>query len=242
MIPIIPILSMIKYKRISNNSGFTLIEVLVALAIFAILTILTLRGLNTTMEAKTRSQKALAQLAEIEMSYIIIQRDIEQIINRNILRGDGDSRLAFMTPIDNLTSEGTKSGLKEEFGYNRLEFTRTGDDDNAILNHKVSQLLRVAYYQDRGELVRHAWRQVDATAATYVDKRRLLSNIEKLEISYVDAYGKASQTWRAVPAKYNLNPNQPTMALPRGIQMSFAIKDYGSIDWVFVLPEVLNRA
>ena len=233
---------MIKHKRVNNNSGFTLIEVLVAMSIFAILAILTLRGLNTTMEAKTRSQHALDQLAEIEMSYIIIQRDIEQIINRNVTEPGGGIKLAFMTPIDNLTSAGTKSGLKEQDGYNRLEFTRTGDDDNAILAQKVSELLRVAYYHDQDTLVRNVWRQVDAASTTYVDKRRLLSNIEKLDISYIDAYGKVSQTWRAVPAKNNLNANQPTMMLPRGVIMSINIKNYGNIEWVFVLPEVLNRA
>jgi len=224
-----------------KNNGFTLIEVLIALFIFSILAILTMRGIQSTLEAKKRSQQALTQLAELEQAYLIIQNDIEQIINRNVIEPSGGIKLAFITPVDNLTSSGTKSGLKEQFGYNRLEFSRTGDI-NYLLNHKVSDLLRVAYYQDDDKLVRHTWRQIDPTKNTYVDKRRLLTNLDKLNISFVDANGKTLETWQAMPAKTSINPSQPTMNLPRGIIIDFNIKEYGNIEWIFALPEILNKA
>lgn len=226
----------LKYKI----TGLSLIEVMIALFIFSILAILSMRGIKNTYLAKEKSQTNLEQLAELETAYIIFQKDIEQIVNRNVLEPSGGIKLAFLTPVDNLTSSGTKSGLKDDFGYNRLEFSRTGNNTTMLIN-PVSDLQRVAYYQDEDKLIRHSWRQIDATKNTYVDKRRLLSNLENLSIFFVDSFGRKSQIWQPKPALISINPDQPTLELPRGIVINLKIKQYGSIEWIFNLPEVLNQ-
>lgn len=145
---------MIKNFLNYKQKGFTLIEVLMALFIFSILAILTMRGLQTTLNAKQISQQKLEQLAEIEIAYSIIQQDIEQIVNRNVLEPSGGTKLAFLVPIDSKANIGLRSSLMNEFGYNHLEFTRTGGI-NTIIRPKVSDLVRVAYYEKDSLLVRH---------------------------------------------------------------------------------------
>ncbi|MBP9722462.1 MAG: type II secretion system minor pseudopilin GspJ [Gammaproteobacteria bacterium] len=229
-------------KNIQKNvNGFTLLEIMIALFIFSVLAILSMRGIKTTYMAKEKSQLALDQLAELETAYVLIQKDLEQIINRNVFEPSGGIKLSFLMPIDNLTTSGTKSGLKDEFGYNRLEFSRTGNN-TTMLNQRVSDLLRVAYYQNEDKLIRHSWRQIDPTKNTLVDKRRLLTHLEQLDFYFIDNMGRKSQVWQPKPAQVSINPSQPTLELPRGIIMNFKVKQYGNIEWLFILPEVLNKA
>lgn len=223
-----------------KHKGFTLIEVLIALFIFAILAILTMRGVQTTLDAKHKSKVALDALSELEIAYTVMQEDIEQIVNRNAIEPRGGLKLAFLTLIDNQSSVGDRAGLKDKYGYNRLEFTRMGRS-TSLLKNKVSSLQRVAYFQNEDKLIRHSWRQLDATSNTFVDKRRLLSNLEKFELYFVDSYGRKTPNWQLKPALRNPNPSQPSMELPRGIIVNFSIKQYGNIEWVFSLSEVLNH-
>lgn len=221
--------------------AFTLIEVMIALFIFSIIAILTMRGLQTTLNAKQTSQQALDVIAEIESAYTIIQQDIEQIINRNVKTTDGGIKLAFLVPVDNQASVGEKAATKTDDGYNRLEFTRTGVS-GAMIRHRISDLQRVAYYQNDQMLVRHSWRQVDPEANSLVDKRRLLSKVEKLEFFYVDKFGRELQDWQVQKSSNPINKMQASIQLPHGIIMRFVIKDYGNIEWVFITPQVLEKA
>lgn len=228
-------------KKIHNKQAFTLIEVLVALFIFSIIAILTMRGLQTTLTAKQSSQRVLDVLAEIETAYSIIQQDIEQVINRNVKASDGGLKLAFLVPVDNDASEGAKASAESEDGFNRLEFTRTGVS-SAIIKYRVSDLQRVAYYQKGDMLARHSWRQVDPYSKSLIDKRRLLTKVEDLKIFFIDAYGRETGDWQVRKATYPINQMQTSMELPRGIIFRFNIKEFGNLEWVFVLPQVLDKA
>lgn len=220
--------------------GFTLIEVMIALFIFSVLSILTMRGLQTTFAAKQKSREALDQLAELEVAYTVLQRDIEQIINRNAQQPTGGLKLSLIVPIDNKSSSGQKASLKTDFGYNRLEFTRTGVSGN-LINKKLSDLRRVAYFQDESTIVRHSWRQLDATKDTVVDKRRLLTNVENFNIYFVDEFGRKTDNWEVQPSKSSNESMQPMLELPKGIIIDFSVKNYGNIEWVFALPTVFNK-
>lgn len=231
-----------KKAKTSNISvqAFTLIEVMIALFIFSIIAILTMRGLQTTLNAKQISQHALDTIAEIETAYTIIQQDIEQIINRNVANTNGLNKPALLVPIDNQASAGEKAATKTDDGYNRLEFTRTGVS-GSMIRHRVSDLQRVAYYQNDQMLVRHSWRQVDPQANSLVDKRRLLSNVEKLEFFYIDKFGRELQDWKVQKANSTASKMQNNIELPHGIIMRFIIKNYGNIEWVFITPQILEK-
>jgi general secretion pathway protein J len=196
-----------------------------------------MRGIKTTFDAKVKSQKSFEQLAELQIAYTIIQKDLEQIVSRNVLEPTGGVKLSFITPHE----YHYRSDLKSSFGSNLLEFTRTGNNTIMLLQ-PVSDLLRVAYFQDQDRLIRHTWRQIDPTQDTLVDKRRLLTNLEKIDFYFVDANGKKSKIWQVRPVKNSVNPNQPTIELPRGIIVNFTIKKYGELEWVFALPGSLNKA
>lgn len=227
-------------RHIKNNQAFTLMEVLVALFIFSILSILTMRGLQSVLTAKQKAQKTLDLVAELEIAYSIIQQDIEQIINRTAKDTEGGIKLAFISPVDNQASKGELAGAVTEDGYNRLEFTRAGVS-TSLISYRTCDLQRVAYYHNKDKmLVRHSWRQVDPSKDTLVDKRRLIANVENLEIFFIDAYGRESEKWEVRQAKQTFGYMVASVEQPRGIRINFDIKDYGNIEWVFSLPQVLN--
>lgn len=230
---------MLRYYKYSKYKGFTLIEVMIALFIFAILSILTMRGLQTTFMAKQKSKDALDQLAELEIAYSIMQQDLEQIINRNVLQPSGGFKLALLVPVDNTSSAGFKASMETELGYNRLEFTRTGVPA-ILVNQKLSDLQRVAYYQNGDRIIRHSWRQLDPVGDTAVDRRRLLTEVVDFKIYFVDEYGRKKDVWDVAPSKSAVQSTLPVIELPRGIVVQFSTKTYKDIEWVFILPQALN--
>lgn len=234
-----------RYRTITQiqkkySQAFTLMEVLVALFVFSILSILTMRGLQSVMTAKVKVQSTLDIIADLEVAYSVIQQDVEQIINRTVKDTQGGIKLAFIVPVDNEASAGELAGAKDENGYNRVEFTRAGVS-SALISYKTSDLQRVAYFHNnQNMLVRHSWRQVDPIGDTLVDRRRLLSNVENLEIYFIDSLGRESNKWQIRQATKKFGYMIAGVELPRGVRFAFDIKDYGHIEWVFSLPQVLN--
>jgi len=64
--------------------AFTLLELLVALAIFAIIAIMAYAGLNTILTARQQTDQHATQLAHLQLTYLWLGRDIEQLMKRAI--------------------------------------------------------------------------------------------------------------------------------------------------------------
>ena len=63
------------------NRGFTLIEVLVSLVILSMITIITSNILQSSLETEQISSERLQSARALNLSSIILRRDIRQIIN-----------------------------------------------------------------------------------------------------------------------------------------------------------------
>ncbi len=74
-----------RYKRtvcLPNSTGFTLLELLVALSIFSIVAVLAYGGLDSVLEQRILTEESAERLATLQKTYLIIQRDIEQLVPR----------------------------------------------------------------------------------------------------------------------------------------------------------------
>ncbi|MBE9561308.1 MAG: prepilin-type N-terminal cleavage/methylation domain-containing protein, partial [Proteobacteria bacterium] len=80
-----------KVKLISGITvGFTLLELLVALAIFAVIAAMAYSGLNTILTARLQIEQQAEQLASLQRIFIKLGHDIEQYIQRPIRNQYGD--------------------------------------------------------------------------------------------------------------------------------------------------------
>jgi len=72
-----------------RGRGFTLIEVLVAVAIMAVIGVAAAGSLNSLIRTSEGLKKRQAELARLEVLFTMIDRDLREIIPRRINNGEG---------------------------------------------------------------------------------------------------------------------------------------------------------
>ena len=132
-----------------RRSGFTLIEVLVAMAIFGAMSMLAYMLLGQTLEGADRLTERIDRLQAVQRSVRFLSNDLVQAAPRPVRLELGDSMGSAV-----LTS------LSSEFA---LELTHGGWGNPAGLPRGTLQ--RSAYRLEDDELVRYHWNVLDRTFA-----------------------------------------------------------------------------
>ncbi len=153
-----------------KKRGFTLLEMLVALAIFAVIGVISSQLVGRIVDHHAVLSERGARLIEIQRAMRVIKRDVMQFVPRKIKGGYGDPRDALL--IDN-------DGL--------LEFTRNGWRNP--LQQRRSTLQRVAYVFDDDELKRYYWNVLDQVPDSRRFEQTLLENVESAEFLIIDEAG-----------------------------------------------------
>lgn len=194
--------------------GFTLIEVLIALAIFAILSTLTAVSMSNAFKTRTRVNAQMNRLAEIDLSISHLQRDINQITNR-----------AVREKIINL-----KPAFIGQTYY--MEFTRSGYINPKAVE-KRSTLKRIALLCDKNKLIRRAFVGLDASKTNTFEDKTLLTNLRHCEFQYLSPSGQWYDQW------INISNNPKASILPKAVQVLFTLNDWGKMSLAFIIPEGL---
>ena len=109
-------------------NGFTLLELLIAIAVFAIMSVMAYGGLSSVISNSTKIEKELEKIRQVQRTMSTITRDLTQITYRSIRDEFGNTQA-------NVTANINTDYL--------VEFTRNGRRNPAKLLR--SHLLRVAY-------------------------------------------------------------------------------------------------
>jgi general secretion pathway protein J len=199
----------------SAAKGFTLFELLVAMTIFAIISYMAYSGLRNILDARSQTDLASDRLAELQMAFLRMGNDLQQAVPRPIRGEYGDDRKAL---------------IGAELGDMRLEFTRTGRRNPARTPRSVLQ--RVAYTLSDQVLYRITWTALDRPQDAQPQRSALLTQVEKLEIRYLDNNYQWHTSWP---------PEQNAAALllfPRAVEIKVETSDMGSLNRYFILSEV----
>ncbi len=146
--------------------GFTLLELLVALAIFAIIATLAYKGLHTILTLRTQTDHYANQLTHLQMTFTWLERDLEQSVGRPIRDEYGDLQPAL---------QGTES---------TLELTHAGWRNPAL--QPRSFLQRVAYLTQGQTLYRTYWQVLDRAQDSQPIQVKLLTEVENLQFRFLD--------------------------------------------------------
>ena len=152
--------------------GFTLIELLLALSIFAALGVLTSITLSSVLKTDEVTEIKSVHLAAMQRAQLFLRRDIGQVVSRPI-------RDEFGTSLPAL--KGNSAGI---------EFTRTGWRNPVPENNVRSELQRVSYFMEEGELVRRYWYVLDRSQDTQPVERSILKEVDNFSLRYFDASNK----------------------------------------------------
>ncbi len=188
-------------------SGFTLLELVVALAVFATLSVMAYGGLSGSLRAGEVLEENARQRADLQRAIRLIEQDFRYPVVRPVRDQYGD-------PVASLL--GTQRSIA---------LTRAGWANPAAAPR--SSLQRVEYRWQRGKLTRLQWASLDRSAATPVNERELLDGLERLTISYHRG-GRWLDVWP--PANGGPGP-----ALPEALRVELEHPQFGAISRVFAL-------
>jgi len=212
---------------VAKSSGFTLIEVLIAMAITAFIAVVAYSGLSAVISGVDSVRAEAARLNELSRVFNLLSRDLRQVVNRPVYDEFGSRRSAL---------EG--GPLAREM----LSFTRAGWHNTA--GSPRSALQRVSYYLDDGALVRASWPVLDPATAIEPIETILLENVEIFEVRFLAdttalSVNQDSTTDRRLWAEnWIADISQPGQLAepPVAAEIRLEIEGWGELERLYVLP------
>ena len=187
--------------------GFTLIEVLVALAIFGVLSALAYMTLGQTLNNSDMLTERMDRLQSIQRTVNYLSTELLQAAPRPI-RAD----------------LGGEPALRSSFGSDfALELTHGGWPNSAGVPRGTQQ--RSAYRIEDDELVRYHWPVLDRTASTFPIATVLMDEIDSLTFRFLQANGDWTDQWPPTGS----GTTSVTSVLPRAVEITLVLPDEGEL-------------
>jgi general secretion pathway protein J len=189
--------------------GFTLLEVLVAIAIFAFVGVMALSGYTQLQKQTEYQQQRLERVREVQRAVQTLAQDLIQIEPRSIREPIGDQHIPAVL-----------AGESVEY---KIEFTRAGWTNTAGLARPTLQ--RVAYRLDQDGLWRDHWRVLDRTQTSEPVRVRLLSGVRAVTFRFLSP----SREWIDRWPQPGGNPAEQERARPAAVEVTLELEDWGQI-------------
>lgn len=156
----------------NKERGFTLLEILIALFIFTILSMILVVALRSVIDAQSGTEKNAERLRQLQISLLIMSRDIEQTVNRPVIAASGKEEPAFI-------------GSPRSFTLTHVGFASS----------TRSTLQRVRYAWNDYSLWRMTWAALDQAPTSLPHSRRLLTDVVDAHFQYLDKDGRLQNQW-----------------------------------------------
>lgn len=166
-------LSSIAQSNAVIQHGFTLLEVLIAMAIFAIISLTSFTIFDTIFASDEQSKVKNARLNELNRAFILIERDMLQVARRTV-RMHGEAPTPGYLHMDD-------QGFFSE--TNALAFVRGGWSNPGLLLPR-SDMQAVAYHLEENTLMRLHYNFVDPVVGEEPKSRPLISNVEDVKFEF----------------------------------------------------------
>ncbi|NCO18967.1 MAG: type II secretion system minor pseudopilin GspJ [Gammaproteobacteria bacterium] len=196
---------MTRYAR-NRHSGFTLVELLVALLVFGLLASIVYASLDRLSFAALGLRERAAEFAELQRAVATLDADLRQLTSR--LGRDSQGRLL---PALSGTAE-------------RLLSRRAGRDNPAGLPR--SQLQQFRWAIEEARLVRSAWSDAVADPADRPVGRTSYPGLRGIEFRFMDGVGRWQQEWPGA---------LPPETLPAAIEFEVESERFGRVRRLIVL-------
>jgi len=199
--------------------GFTLLELLVALAVFAIMAIAAYGGLRNVLFTRAAVEEQNRRLAAVQLAVYRMEQDVEQTLARGIRDEYGDPQPALQGGA--LASDA-------------LTLTRAGWDNP--LGQSRATLQRVAYRLREGRLWRLHWQVLDRGGLIEPRETLLLDRVQELKVRFLDADDAWQDDWPPPAASDDgETERRDSVVLPRAVEVSLMLEDWGEITRLFPL-------
>lgn len=204
--------------------GFTLLEMLVAVAIFAVVATLAFGGWISVMRQYEDTHEAQARLQDIRRAVTLLERDLFQIEARPVREAfQGDLLPVLRGGVDQmLPVELTRGGWRNPAGVPR------------------ANVQRVAWQREDDTLYRLHWLVLDQAQDSEPVRLEVLDGVEEFALRFLDADGNWHEQWPSLdsgappPGPIEGPPDLP---LPVAVEFVLELEDAGRIRRLVELPD-----
>lgn len=195
----------------TRPGGFTLLELMVVLAIFAVLSVMAYGGLSSVLTSRAKVAEALARTTALQKGYLRLRNDFQQLRARPARDGFGESQPALLMQPDG-----------------SVEFTRSGWRNP--LSQPRSALERVAYRVEDNRLLRRSWRVLDRAQDSVAGEVPVFDEVEEARWRFLDAKLEWQQQW---PSQAATVAGTADPAPPQAVELTLQLKDLGEVRYLF---------
>ena len=195
----------------TKRSGFTLVELLVAIAIFAVLSALGWKVFDYLIKIKERNTQHEQRLGQLQEAYQQVLRDTVQIV-----------------PITANVAGQVQPAVMLQNG--QLTFSKTGVTDPLMQGIPPEERVEYIYKADEKKLYRYKYKNLNQTGNDQPETSVLLDSVDQFQIMLLNPNEMAQ--WPEVALSEN-DVNQAKI-LPRGLKINLTVNEV-SYEWVFSL-------
>jgi general secretion pathway protein J len=226
-----------------HSRGFTLLEVIIAIAIFAMVSAMAYSGLANVLRSRERVEAERATWRTFTMLYLRLEDDLAEARPRTIRDGNGVTLPAMQGQATDTRALGAPA----------LEFTRGGiflpptedaDPSPTAAPPPVqtraarSDMQRVAYRLSEGKLWRLTWPDLDRGPQSLPQESPLLDDVvgevQEFQVRFYANKDGWVNSWPPLAANGTIkNP----MELPRGVEVRLVLKGRGEFKRLFLIHE-----
>ena len=211
----------------SLSKGFTLVEVLIAMAITALVAVVAYTGLSTAISGAESLRSASVRAHDIHQTLGLLSSDLRQTVNRPVIDEFGQVAPAL-------------SG--GELARDMLSLTRAGWHNSTAAPR--SGLQRVHWWLEDDQLWRGYYPVLDRTAGTESIETLILDEVTRFEVRFLPALGMIEsdrddvidrrnwqENWIADLSRPGLTPTPPA-----AVEVVLDISGLGEVRRLYVLP------
>lgn len=178
-----------------QTRGFTLIEVLIAVAVFGLMAAMAYSGLNSSLNISREAELRGERLHRLQLAMALIQRDLTQIALQQSRDEFGDVHPAVLT---------------DNKGERLLEFSRYGWRNPA--GQLRGTLQRVGYTLEENKLYREFWLHFHRGPNEKAVRSLLLEGVAEIRFEFLDPAMQWQQQWPPV--------NTPPTMMPIAVRVT----------------------
>lgn len=231
-----------------SNHGFTLLELMVAMAIFAMLAVAGWQVFDGVNRARERAQFHADNLAVLQYAYLQLQQDMNQMIPYQAVDTQGANSLINNAPTNNAANNNTNNSNQENapapepfmsLDGARISFVRFADPDPRYQSSASVQHIEYIFADER--LIRRQYTSLaggsdsislDSVLLEGVTAGRWQAYLPELSAKFPSK--DSSNNTLAAPTANSANAPSEIMLLPKGIVLNFTYQDM-PITWQWAL-------